>query len=292
MTAGGTDDLLVRARSVLLDALTALEEHRDSVVVIGAQAVYMHTGAAPIAVAEATKDSDLAVDVRALRQDPLIDAAMEDAGFFLDPTSGQPGAWMSPDGIPVDLMVPEAIAGGNSRRSAVHPPHGKRAMRRAVGLEAAVVDNREAEVKSLSPDDPRTITARVAGPAALLVAKLHKIAERRATPDRLVDKDAHDTYRLLVAISTDDLAETLVGLLDDDLAGEVTAQAMIYLGELFASDPTALGSQMAARTEEGVGDPEAVAQACAILAGDLLRAVESRRPQRDTSATVSPSDDL
>jgi hypothetical protein len=142
VSAGGGDDLLAQARSVLLDALTALAKHRDSIIVIGAQAVYLHTGTAPTAVAETTKDSDLAVDVRALGQDPLIDAAMEQAGFVLDPTSGQPGAWMSPEGIPVDLMVPEAIAGGKRRRSAIHSPHGKRAMRRAVGLEAAIVDYR------------------------------------------------------------------------------------------------------------------------------------------------------
>jgi predicted amino acid dehydrogenase len=123
---GDNDNLLVRARSVLLDALDALAEHHDSVIVIGAQAIYLHTGDAPVAVAEATKDSDLAVDVRALRQDPLIDAAMEHAGFVLDPVSGQPGAWISPDGIPVDLMVPEAIAGGTGSRGAVHPPHKKR----------------------------------------------------------------------------------------------------------------------------------------------------------------------
>lgn len=93
---GDPEDLLVQARSVLLDALLALADHRGSIIVIGAQAVYLHTGAAPIAVAEATKDSDIAVDVRALRQDPLIDVAMEQAGFFLDPISRQPGAWMSP----------------------------------------------------------------------------------------------------------------------------------------------------------------------------------------------------
>src|SRR3712207_6315573 len=197
---GAPDDLLVQARSVLLDALLALADHRDSIIVIGAQAIYLHTGAAPTAVAETTKDSDLAVDVRTLRQDPHIDDAMEQAGFFLDPISRQPGAWMSPGGIPVDLMVPEALAGGSSRRSALHPPHDKRSMRRAVGLEAAVIDNAEVRVASLSPDNNRSVRAKVAGPAALLVAKLHKIAERRGTPNRLIDKDAHDIYRLLGAV--------------------------------------------------------------------------------------------
>ena len=272
---GDNDHLLVRARSVLLDALTALAEHRDSVIVIGAQAIYLHTGAAPIAVAEATKDSDLAVDVRALRQDPLIDAAMEHAGFFLNPVSRQPGAWMSPDGIPVDLMVPEAIAGGSSRRSAVHPPHNKRSMRRAIGLEGAVIDNAEMLIAPLSLDDHRRLKAKVAGPAALLVAKLHKVAERRETPNRLIDKDAHDIYRLLVAISTQQLADALRRLLIDDLAGDATKQGMVYLQELFAEGPGALGAQMAARAEEGVGDPEVAGQASSALAVDLLAAIRT-----------------
>lgn len=281
---GDSDNLLVRARSVLLDALHALADHRDSVIVIGAQAIYLHTGNAPVAIAEATKDSDLAIDVRALHPDPHIEAAMEQAGFLLNPTSGQPGAWMSSDGIPVDLMVPEAIAGGNSRRSAIHPPHSKRAMRRAVGLEASVIDYQIMPIRSLSPDDQRVLTARVAGPAALLVAKLHKIAERRANTDRLIDKDAHDTYRILVAIPTPNLASTLDRLLGDDLAGPVTARAMTYLQELFADGPTALGSKMAGRTEEGVGDPETVAQASAALAADLVQAVDDLRTTPDTGS--------
>jgi hypothetical protein len=276
MSTDGADDLLIRARSALLDALTALRAHRDSVIVIGAQAIYLHTGKAPVAIAEATKDSDLAIDPRSLGADPLIEAAMTDARFFLDPESNQPGAWMSPDGIPVDLMVPEAIAGGRGRRSADVPPHSKRALRRAVGLEAAVVDNSEMEIASLSPDDPRQLTARVAGPAALLVAKMHKIAERQDDPNRLIDKDAHDVYRLLIAIPTEELAAAIERLLDDALAGDVTREALTHLGTLFAAGPHALGAQMAGRTEEGLGEPDVVAAASAALASDLLTALAHR----------------
>lgn len=38
---GGSEDLFARARSVLLDALIALDAHRNSVIVIGAQAIYL-----------------------------------------------------------------------------------------------------------------------------------------------------------------------------------------------------------------------------------------------------------
>ena len=121
--------LLVRARSVLLDALAG---QKSSVVLIGAQAVYLHTGSPNIALAEATKDADLALDPRLLVDDPLIEAAMAAAGFYQD-EGGQPGAWLSVDGIPVDLMVPESLAGAGDKqaRAARLPPHARNAIRRA-----------------------------------------------------------------------------------------------------------------------------------------------------------------
>jgi hypothetical protein len=96
---------------VLLDALEALKPHLDAIVVIGAQAIYLHTGGADVALAETTKDSDIALDTRVLTGAPKLEDAMRQAGFVLDPSSAQPGSWQSPDGIPVDLMVPESLAG-------------------------------------------------------------------------------------------------------------------------------------------------------------------------------------
>jgi hypothetical protein len=153
----------------LLDALEALHAHLESVVVIGAQAIYLHTGAAPVGLAEATKDSDLALDARGLLDRPLLEETMRAAGFELD---RQPGTWLNADGIPVDLMVPDALAGGSGRRGARIPPHSKHAARRAVGLEAAVVDHGPLPIRALAPDGDRVFTANVAGPAALLVSKL------------------------------------------------------------------------------------------------------------------------
>ncbi|WP_433373756.1 hypothetical protein [Streptosporangium sp. CA-115845] len=40
----------------------ALDAHRDAVIVIGAQAIYLRTAGSPVALAEMTKDSDLALD--------------------------------------------------------------------------------------------------------------------------------------------------------------------------------------------------------------------------------------
>lgn len=273
MNPPGGADLLVAVRSTLLDALEALREQINAVIVVGAQAVYLHTGAAPIALAEATKDSDLVLDARALAPEPLLEEAMRAAGFHLDLQARQPGAWLNPNGIPVDLMVPEALAGGHGRRGARIPPHAKDAARRAVGLEAAVVDHAPTDIHALAPDDRRVYNANVAGPAALLVAKLHKLGERQATPGRLVDKDAHDIYRLLVAVPTDRLVFKLLQLRVDDLAGPVTEQALTYLAALFAAGTDAPGSAMAGRAEEGIGEPAIVSAAVAALAEDLVTAV-------------------
>ena len=134
----GDADILVQARSALLDASDALEDHRDSVVVIGAQAIYLHTGSAQVALAEATKDSDLALDVRSLGDDPLIEVGMERANFRRNPKSNQLGAWVSPTGIPVDLMVPEALAGNCLCRGGVGDLVVDEAVDPGVGLQ--VVD--------------------------------------------------------------------------------------------------------------------------------------------------------
>jgi hypothetical protein len=273
MSPTGDADLLVRARSVLLDALEALAEHRASLVVIGAQAIYLHTGAVDLPLAEATKDSDLVLDPRDLGEAPLLEAAMTAGGFHRDLINGQPGSWLSGDGVPVDLMVPEALAGSGGRRGARNPPHSKHATRRAAGLEAAVVDHSPKAVAALDPADARTITVNVAGPAALLVAKLHKIGERKDQPGRLLDKDAHDIYRLLSATTAAEVATKLGELVADDLAGPATQTALAYLRELFAS-PTALGPTMVGRAEFLVGNPAVAGASAAVLASDLINAVD------------------
>jgi hypothetical protein len=56
------EPLYVAARGVLLDALDALGEQREALILAGAQAIYIHTGAADRAVAEFTTDGDLVVN--------------------------------------------------------------------------------------------------------------------------------------------------------------------------------------------------------------------------------------
>lgn len=128
-------------------------------------------------------------------------------------------------------------------------------------------------IGALATDDDRVIEARVASPAALLVAKLHKLGERQeSAPERLADKDAYNVYRLLVAVPTEQLTTALERLLTDGLAGDVTTAALDYLAELFGT-VDGVGSIMAGRAEEFVGDPAVVSAACVALSGDLLSAL-------------------
>ncbi len=49
--SGDPDPVYVRARAALLNAADALAEHLDAVVLVGAQAIHLHTGGSVFAVA-------------------------------------------------------------------------------------------------------------------------------------------------------------------------------------------------------------------------------------------------
>ena len=265
--SGEPDPQYVRARRVLLDAADALAAHLDSVVLVGAQAVYLHTGEAELfdAAAPYTIDADLAIGPAELADSPLLDELLTRRGFTL---REPPGRWVSSDGVYVDLMVPEALAGPGSR-GAWLGPHGTRVARRAKGLEAALVDREPMQIQALDPSDSRSITIHAAGPGALVVAKVHKIAERSSTSDRLSDKDALDLFRLLQATDTDYLAKRLDQLRSHELSAVVTAEAIGHLEPLFGS-VDATGVAMAVRAAGPNAAPATIAASLTALVSDLL----------------------
>jgi hypothetical protein len=271
---GAVDGAYVRARRVLLDALEALTDHLDAVILVGAQAIYLHVGEGDLNVAPYTTDGDLALDRDVLADDPTLRSLMESAGFLL--AESNVGSWVSPDGVPIDLMVPE-IQGGPGRRGARLGPHGNTVARKAKGLEAALVDRVPLTISALDPADNRQVTIAVAGPTALLVAKLHKLYERRNDLNRLDNKDALDVYRLLQAVPTETLAATITTLLLDGRSREVTQLGISYLRDLFSA-PDAPGSRMAGTAVESLDDPERIATSCAYLTEDLLAAVSHHPP--------------
>jgi hypothetical protein len=277
---GEPDPLYVAARSVLLHALEALGSQRDAVILVGAQAIYLHTGAIELPIAEHTTDADVTLDPNLLKQTPEIEAALMAAGFL---RGRRVGAWMTtrqvggaPVSIDVDLMVPEAL-GGPGRRAARLAGHAKHIARKARGLEAALIDKHLMTIRALDASDGRTFAVAVAGPAALLVSKLHKIQERLAErgQSRRDDKDALDILRLLQATPTADFVRVFQKLLDDTVATGVTREALAYLEELF-SHAQRPGAQMAARAAGPLAVPGQIADSCAILATDLLEGMSRR----------------
>jgi hypothetical protein len=181
----------VTARRVLLDALTALDAHRENLILVGAQAVYHHTGSSDLNVALMTTDGDLAINTRDLAEAPEIGAALRQAGFIAGPN---PGHWVSVSDVAIDLMVVPHQAGTTraAARAARLPSHDKCTARIARGLEPALVDNDIVTITALESNDPRAFRLRVAGPAALLTAKAIKISERLeqadTRPDRLKER--------------------------------------------------------------------------------------------------------
>jgi hypothetical protein len=262
---GVLDPIYVAARKGLLDALDALAPHREALILVGAQAIYLHVGEADLAVAPYTTDGDLALDPRALGPDPRIKEAMETAGFHLkDP----PGLWRSQSDIQIDLLVPDAVGGAGSRAARLGV-HGNQVARKARGLEAALVDKAEHRISALDPADAREHRLAIAGPAALLVAKLHKLAERIEDPKRLKPKDALDVLRLLRAVPAAKLAAKLAVLVGDEVSQVVTTEAIGQLRTLFGA-AGGVGSQLAARAVEGLDDPLTIAASCAVLTEELL----------------------
>ena len=172
----GVDEAYINARRVLLDALDALVDHRNALILVGAQAIYLHTGAADLGVSEFTRDADLALNPALLATAPPLEQTMLAHGFQpeLDQSGKpKPGIWRSlQDNVEVDLMVPDAV-GGSSRRGVNLAGHDHLVARKVKGLEAVLTDQQHMTIPALEPSDLRSVELAVAGPTALLIAKLY-----------------------------------------------------------------------------------------------------------------------
>jgi hypothetical protein len=271
----------VEARRALLDALTALQPHVDAFVLIGAQAVYLRTAGRLPGYQPFTTDADLALDPSRLADLPLLADAMQAEGFEY---SGEPGIWnrhmlrpgFSEDIIvPVDLIVPAHVAASAGRRGARLPgDHGRTAARKSAGVEGALVDHDPIEIASLETSDSRRMIVNVAGPAALLVAKVHKLGERLATPHRLIDKDAGDVFRLLEATPLREMIRLMQTLLADDRSAAAATVAIGYVRQLFAT-PRSPGVQLAVQALAIAADQATVTITMTGYTQDLLAELQT-----------------
>jgi hypothetical protein len=246
------------ARRVLLDALEALDGQRSALVLVGAQAVYLHSGSAALGVAAFTSDGDLGLDPDLVADTPHLESALSKAGFTrtAPERQAQPGTWWRAAAqindrkvlIPIDLLAPETLTEG--RRGARLPPHDPGAVRRVAGLEAALEDHALMTINSLEPlVDARSIPLRVAGIPALLIAKAHKIEDRSKSGrrERLSDKDAADVFRLITVADPVAVAATFDVLLASTRVGTVARHGLRLLRTQFGV-ARGIGVEMAVRS--------------------------------------------
>jgi len=262
----------VAARRTLLDALDALSAHHPSLALIGAQAVYLHTGSQDTNVPPMTTDADLALDTDLLADDPEIAATLQAAGFV----PGQPGHWENSQGIAVDLMVAphQSNRQSASARAAHLTSHAKSVARIGPGLALALSDNAPQSITALDSSDSRRHEIRVAGPAALLVAKAIKLDDRLADASqgnsrRIVDKDALDVLRLLQACP---ISQFLAGLSWQN--ADTAAQADIARGlQILRDRATDRTHDLPVLATRASGDDPTVAASLAVLVRELLTAM-------------------
>jgi hypothetical protein len=244
-----------QSRRLLVDAISALDAFADAVTVVGAHAVHVWVQEAwgPIDM-ETTRDGDVALNPVFVAPDPKLLAVLDSTG--VEPaTPDRPGiyGYVTEAGLPlaerttVDLIVPEAYAGPGRRAARV--PGQKSATSRALGLELAVWDRHRKTLTTI--DEPVVgVDAYVASPAALLVAKAHKVSERLAEvakkPQRLRPKDSGDVALLMMVSDGADVAAAMTKRCEaHPEIREAVATAAVRLVEMYRADGGAPRQQMA-----------------------------------------------
>lgn len=278
-TRRGVDELYIAARQALLDGLEALGDHRDALILVGAQAIYLRVGEADLAVAPYTTDADLVVDPARLAEIPPLEQALR-AARFRPQSNSSVGIWVTtrPLGtrqidVSVDLLVPAGASRNAQSRAADLTGHDRRAARNVQGLDGALVDHDVKRVSSLDSADPRTFELAVAGPAALLTSKLHKISDRTGT-GRFSDKDALDVLRLLRGTGTDDLSRRYKLILRDEKSRQ-SAERGLELLQLQFVQRGSMGAEMMSRAAGGLADPDELEASARLLGEELLAAVRN-----------------
>lgn len=267
------------ARKVLLDCLELLSEQSDALVLVGAQALYLQTPALDSGLPAYTTDGDLAIDPELLSTNPDLAGLLENAGFR---PHTSPGTWFSPEGVAIDLMVPSGALPPSSRRTAPLDGQGTSTARRTPGLELALVDHRAIAIPALDTADRRQFTVKVAGAAALLVAKLAKLEERIAGPrvDRILAKDASDILRLLRYLDARAIGSRLQTLADAGHAPELIRASMRFLTEQTAARRSPV-LELAVEYHRQFETADQITISFTTLARRVLDAYKSREPRAE-----------
>jgi len=239
---------------LLVHTIQALGPFKDAVTVIGAHAVHVWVEKAwgPTAM-ETTRDGDIVLNPEFVTDDPKLIDLMAGVGI-VPALDDRPGIYGFADeaGLDwqqrttVDLIVPEAYAGPGRRAARIAGQH--HAASRALGLELAVWD-RSLTVLATIDEPIESVEAYVAGPAALLTAKSHKVHERlagvTARPDRQKPKDSGDIALLMMVSDPEVVAGIMVATAGvHPETKSVIANSATWLAEMFGGN-TAIPHQHA-----------------------------------------------
>jgi len=208
----------IRSRRLLIDAVYALSMFKDAITVVGAHAVHewVKETWGPVDM-EATRDADITINPSFIADNPSILETLKNIG--LEPAlQDRPGIYglEGESNLPLearttfDILVPESYAGGGNRAARI--PGQKNTAGRAVGLELSLWDKHLRKLATI--DEPiKDAEVFIAGPAALLVAKAHKIHERleqvMKRPDRLRPKDSGDIALLMMVSDPVEVRQTM-----------------------------------------------------------------------------------
>jgi len=242
------------SRRLLIHTIQALGPFKDAVTVIGAHAVHVWVEKAwGPTMMEATRDGDIVLNPVFVTDNPKLIDLMASVGV-VPALENRPGIYGFVEEArldwqqrtTVDLIVPETYAGPGRRAARIA---GQRhAASRAVGLELAVWDR---ALMTLTTVDelPESVDTYVAGPAALLTAKAHKVHERLADavahPDRLKPKDSGDVALLMMVSDPEEVARLMVDAANaHPEIRTVVADASTWLSDMYG-ETTAIPRQHA-----------------------------------------------
>jgi hypothetical protein len=209
---------VVRSRRLLVDTIRTLERFVDAITVIGAHATHLRAAQVlPELSMQETRDADLGINPVFVASSPLILEQMAMIGVA-PVNRDRPGiyGYVAEDGkhfkdrTTIDLIVPETYAGGGRRAARIAGQTNSAT--RALGLELALWDRNVMDISTFN-EPFVTVRASVAGVAALLVAKSHKVHERlgqyESRPNRLRVKDSGDIALLMLAGPPAQIAATM-----------------------------------------------------------------------------------
>jgi hypothetical protein len=254
------------SRHLLIKAVNALSVLEKAITIVGAHAVHVWVQNVwgPVEM-EATRDADIVLNPSFVADSPKIIELLQEIG--IEPASrDRPGIYglSTERALPwaarttFDVLVPETYAG--SGRRAARIVGQKNAASRAVGLELSLWDRHLMELAMI--DDPKkSIEVFVAGPAALLVSKAHKVHERfeqvSIRPERLRPKDSGDVALLMMVSDPKEVAAVMLRSIEahPEIREVVTAAAR-WLQELYGKSGTTIitrqqaADSLAARFDE------------------------------------------